>query len=79
MAKEYKTFTFPDTPNGRNRMENTINDLAYEGWSLKSKEVSSQGYSCGSTCCWGCLFLPLALLGKKKNLIHVTMERTIKS
>ena len=78
MAKEYKTFTFPDTPSGRNKMEQTIEDLASEGWVLKSKEISSQGWSCGSTCCWGCLFFPLALLGKKNNIIHITMERTVK-
>ncbi len=78
MAKEYKTLTFEDTASGRRKMARVINELAEEGWVLKSKEVSSQGWSAGTTCCLGCLFFPLALLGKKKNLILVTMERSVK-
>jgi len=52
-----------------------IDKLANEGWEVKSKEVSSQGWDAGATCCLGCLFLPLALLGKKSNIITVIMER----
>ena len=77
MAKEYKTLTFKDNDEGREAMGNVINSLAKEGWHLKSKDVSSQGWSCGSTCCLGAIFLPLALLGKKKNIINVIMERDV--
>ena len=78
MAKEYKTLTFSDTGSGRQEMEDTMDELSKEGWVLKSKEISSEGWSFGKTCCLGCIFLPLALLGKKSNTIHVTMERSVK-
>lgn len=75
MAKEYKTLTFEDTLKGRNEMAKEIDLLSNQGWELKSKEVAEQGWSFGKTCCLGILFLPLALLGKKSNVIQVIMER----
>lgn len=75
MAKEYKTLVFEDTQEGRGKMAAEIDRLAGEGWEVKSKEVSQQGWSAGKTCLLGCLFLPLALLGKKHNVITVIMER----
>ena len=75
MAKEYKTLVFEDTVVGRKKMAEDIDKLASEGWEVKSKEVSQQGYDAGATCCLGALFLPLALLGKKANIITVIMER----
>jgi len=73
--KEYKTFTFDDSASGRNEMGNIIDRMAKYGWELKSKEVSQQGWSFGKTCCLGWIFLPLALLGKKGNIITVILER----
>jgi hypothetical protein len=75
MAKEYRTLVFQDTVSGRKDMGVEIDKLANEGWEVKSKEVSPQGWDAGATCCLGCLFLPLALLGKKNNIITVIMER----
>jgi len=77
MNKEYKTLHFNDNEKGRKEMADEINKLSLEGWELKSKEASQQGYDCGSTCCLGAIFLPLALLGRKDNIITVIMERTI--
>jgi hypothetical protein len=77
MAKEYKNLTFIDSPSGRQKMSEVIDQLANEGWELKSKETSQQNYGFVNTCCLGCIFLPLALLGKKKNSIAVVMEREI--
>ena len=75
MAKEYKTLTFEDTLEGRQEMAKKIDLLANQGWELKSKEVTQQGWDFGKTCCLGVLFLPLALLGKKSNVIQIIMER----
>jgi hypothetical protein len=75
MAKEYKTLVFQDTLDGRKQMAAEIDRFSAEGWEVKSKEVTSQGWSAGKTCLLGCLFLPLALLGKKDNIITVIMER----
>jgi hypothetical protein len=77
MAKEYKTLHFYDTLQGRKKMSDELDRLSKEGWELKSKEVVQQGWSTGSTCCLGCIFLPLALLGKKDNIITIIMERDV--
>ncbi len=75
MAKEYKTLSFSDTPFGRKEISDTIDQLAKEGWELKSKTVSDQGWSFFKTLIFGVIFLPLALLGKKSNLIEIVLER----
>ena len=75
MAKEYKTLTFPDTGAGRKKMAYEIDALANSGWEIVSKEVSDQGWDAGKTCLLGCLFFPLALLGKKDGIITVIMCR----
>lgn len=77
MAKEYKTLTFDDSDYGRKEMDETINFYTKYGWEIKSKETIQQGWSFGKTCCFGILFLPLALLGKKNNVIQVFLEREI--
>ncbi len=75
MTREYKTLTFEDSLQGRQEMAQEIDLLANQGWKVKSKEVTQQGWEFGKTCCLGALFLPLALLGKKLNVIQVIMER----
>ena len=75
MAKEYQTLTFADTSVGRKEMGEQIDQLANAGWEMKSKEVTQQGWDAGKTACLGLIFLPLALLGKKENVIQVIMER----
>lgn len=79
MAKEYKTLTFEDSSSGRKEMGTEIDKLANDGWELKSKEVTQQGWSFGKTCCLGIIFLPLALLGKNPNVIQVIMEKEKKN
>lgn len=75
MAKEYKTLTFVDNEAGRREMATAMDEYSNEGWILKNKEVSQQGWAFGKTCCLGCLFLPLALLGKKEGIITIVFER----
>ena len=75
MAKEYKTLFFNDTKFGRKKMEEDIDIFAKDGWEIKSKETTQQGWNFGKTCCLGVIFLPLALLVKKENTIQVILER----
>lgn len=75
MAKEYKTLIYKDDTYGRQQMAEDIERLGNEGWEIQSKEVVAQGFSFGKTCCLGCIFLPLALLGRKENSIHVIFQR----
>ena len=37
------------------------------GWEVAETRIDEQGYGCFKTGCFGSLFLPLALLGKKPN------------
>jgi Domain of unknown function (DUF4177) len=75
MAKEYKTLIYKDNEFGHSDMAADIERFAKEGWEIQSKEVVQQGFSFGKTCCLGCIFLPLALLGKKDNSIQVILQR----
>lgn len=75
MAKEYRTFVYDDDPKGQQEMAADMNRLAAEGWEVKIKEATQQGWDPGKTCCLGVIFLPLALLGKKSNSIQVIFER----
>lgn len=75
MAKEYRTFVYKDNDAGHSEMAADIESFSNEGWEIKSKEVVQQGFSFGKTCCLGCIFLPLALLGKKDNSIQIIFER----
>jgi len=45
------------------------------GWEVVSTEAVEQGYGCLKTGCMGCLFLPLALLGKKPSRYKVQYRR----
>ena len=67
--------TFEDNVKGREQMGKEIDKYANKGWEIKSKEVTQQGWDFGKTCCLGIVFLPLALLGKKSNVIQVILER----
>ena len=75
MAKEYKTLIYKDDSLGQQKMSEDIERMGNEGWEIQSKEVVQQGFSFGKTCCLGCIFLPLALLGRKDNSIQVIFQR----
>jgi hypothetical protein len=75
MAKKYKTLTFEDNVEGRRDMAIEVDRLSNKGWEVKSKETTQQGWDFSKTCCLGVLFFPLALLGKKSNVIQVIMEK----
>ena len=75
MAKEYKTLIYRDNNRGHQQMAEDIEKFGNEGWEIQSKEVVSQGFSFGKTCCLGCIFFPLALLGRKDNSIQVIIQR----
>ena len=56
-------------------VDRNINSLQHKGWQVVSVNPVDQGYSAAKTGCFGCLFLPLALLGKKKPAFQVTFQR----
>lgn len=75
LMKEYQTHYFEDSGSGRKKMQKFLGSQARLGWKLSSSQISQQGYSAFKTAFWGKIFLPLALLGRKKNSIQVIMER----
>ncbi len=56
------------------RMRKMIKEWNKLGWRVVSSYAVDQGYKPVKTGCLGCLFLPLALLGKRKPKYHVTYE-----
>ena len=56
-------------------MDKVTKKMAEAGWRVVSVQTIDQGYSGAKTCCLGCLFLPLALLGKKPQLRQVLYQR----
>ena len=52
-----------------------VRKLLTAGWRIVSSHSQSQGYSANKTCCLGCLFWPLALLGKKKDVVEYVLEK----
>jgi hypothetical protein len=59
----------------RQAMQNGIKAMQNKGWTVVNTQVVPQGYGFLKTCCLGCLFLPLALLGRKPEKYQVTYQR----
>lgn len=58
------------------------NDIAAReriGWKVINVQSVNQGYAPGKTCCLGLLFLPLALLGKRRDKYQVTYQHDAKT
>ncbi|MFH1407513.1 MAG: hypothetical protein ABIG91_00525 [Patescibacteria group bacterium] len=45
------------------------------GWTIKSKTTLPQGWAVGKTALLGLVFLPLALLGRKPNVVEYVIEK----
>ena len=56
-------------------MQNGIEREQRSGWEVVDVSHVDQGWGFFKTCCLGCLFLPLALLGKKPVKYQVTFRR----
>lgn len=54
-----------------------IANMQKQGWEVVSVKATDQGWSCLKTGCLGCLFLPLALLGKKEPHYDVRCRRKL--
>jgi hypothetical protein len=59
------------------KMRKGIKNYQNAGWEVVSTEAVDQGYGGCKTCLFGCLFLPLALLGKKPVKHKVQYRRKI--
>jgi len=60
--------------NSERAMQKGIIKEQMQGWEYVSSEVIDQGYGFFKTCFLGCLFLPLALLGRKRKHIKVVYK-----
>jgi hypothetical protein len=59
------------------RHQQVLRELLSDGWVVKSSNSQNQGYDFGKTCCFGFIFLPLALLGKKSDTIEYILEKEV--
>ena len=60
-------------------MKSGIQNMQAKDWEVDSTEVVKGDYALGKTACLGCLFLPLALLGKKGDKYKVQFKRKVES
>lgn len=60
---------------GDKKDKQNLEQLLSEGWKVKTSTNQSQGYGFFKTCCLGIIFLPLALLGKKKDIMEYVLEK----
>jgi hypothetical protein len=67
--------TFVVYYDNRHEMDRGIKQMQKDGWSVVTVDVVPQGYGFLKTCCLGCLFLPLALLGRKPEKFQVMYRR----
>ena len=74
-----KVITRVEVYNSENAMAKGIKNLESQGWRVSSTTELQQGWDAGNTCCLGCLFLPLALLGKKDSHFQVTFEKSLRT
>ena len=65
------------TYNSKEKMERGIIEEQKQSWEFVSTTVIQGSYGCAKTGCLGCIFIPLALLGKKGDIYQVSFKRPI--
>lgn len=58
-------------------MKRGVARMTKQGWEVVNTSVESRGYGCVKTVFYGCLFLPLALLGKRPNHYLVNYRKLV--
>jgi len=64
---------------GNKADQKKLDDCLADGWEIKTTANQGQGFSFFKTCCLGFIFLPLALLGKKKDTMEYILEKEDKN
>jgi len=73
MSGEYETTVV--FYKNRKAMQRGIKKMQKQGWDVVDTEAIQKGYSGCKTCLFGCLYLPLALLGRKPEEYKVQYRR----
>jgi hypothetical protein len=60
----------------RGAMERGIRTMERQGWTVLNTQLVQGRYGCLKTGALGCLFFPLALLGRKRDTYQVTFQRS---
>lgn len=74
---QYKRLEFKDNKAGRKKLEQELNSLGQQGWRVVDSESQKGNFGVVKTTAYAALFLPLALKGRKKGKINVTLEREL--
>lgn len=72
---QYKVLTFKDSRRGRKSLEKDVNKLVKAGWRIQNQQNQNGNYGIAKTAILGAVFLPLALAGRKKGRITITLEK----
>jgi hypothetical protein len=75
---EFKTLTFPNTPEGQQEKISALQTAASEGWTVVSETVKEGEFRGGLACCLAIIFWPLTfLVGHKTGEIVLTLKREV--
>ena len=73
---EFKTLTFPNTPQGQKEKVEALARYTNEGWHVVAETVTPGKFRGGDACCLFLICAPLAFLaGHHDDIITVTMQR----
>ncbi len=73
MDKKYEVKTIKY--NNERAMTQGKKNMISKGWEVVETVTINGRYGCFNTACLGCLFLPLALLGKSSDSYQVTYRK----
>jgi hypothetical protein len=74
--EEFKTLTFPNTPQGQKEKVQALSKHASEGWRVVSETVTPGKFRGSNACCLFLICAPLAFLaGHHDDTITVTLQR----
>jgi hypothetical protein len=73
---EFKTLTFPNTPEGQEQKIKELQKASEEGWEVVSETITQGKFKGKKACCLAFLFLPCAFCaGSTEGTINVTLKR----
>jgi hypothetical protein len=73
---EFRTMTFPDTPEGQRQKVRALGEASKNGWIVISETITPGQFNGKLACCLAFFYFPCAFCaGSSKNRINVTLQR----
>jgi hypothetical protein len=76
MPTEFKTLTFPNTPDGQKRKIQTLEKEVNNGWEIISETITQGKFKGKKACCLAFIAFPCAFCaGSSDGEINLTLKR----